>query len=227
VEPPSIEESLEAAENAVEGGRSLAGTGFWRAVEEVKRDPALAERYADRIAVIDQRAFTDWPLLKIPIGLGTALAFAATAAGLALIGLSYFAGSSPADVVLFFLGLGVLLGSTHGLGHLLVGGIAGIRFTHWFVAQVSRPQPGVKVDYASYLRASARSRAWMHASGAITTKLIPFVMIGAAVAAGLPPWAVWALPVLGVAMIVTDFAWSTKASDWKKFRREMRLAQDS
>jgi hypothetical protein len=227
VEPSSIEARLGAADAAVEAGRSLAGTGFWAAVEEVKREPALASQYADRIAGIDQRAFADWPLVVIPIGLGTVLALIATGVGLALVGLSYLADSSPTDIVLFYLGLVVLLGSTHGLGHLLVGRIVGIRFTHWFVAQVSRPQPGVKVDYATYLRTPARSRAWMHASGAITTKLIPFLLIGAAVAAGLPAWAVWALPVLGVAMIITDIAWSTKASDWRKFRREMGLAQDS
>jgi hypothetical protein len=101
----------------------------------------------------------------------------------------------------------------------------GMRFTHWFIGKISQPQPGVKVDYSTYLRTPASRRAWMHASGAITTKVTPFALIGAAVAADLPSWAVWGVPVVGVAAIVTDILWSTKHSDWMKFRREMEFAQ--
>ena len=67
----------------------------------------------------------------------------------------------------------------------------------------------------------------MHASGAIVSKLVPFALIGAAVAADLPSWAVWLLPVIGGVTIVTDVLWSTKKSDWKKFSREMAFAQTS
>jgi hypothetical protein len=31
---------------------------------------------------------------------------------------------------------------------------------------------------------------------------------------------------MGVAALATDVLWSTKASDWKKFRREMSFAQE-
>jgi hypothetical protein len=66
----------------------------------------------------------------------------------------------------------------------------------------------------------------MHASGAITTKLIPFLLIGAAIAAGLPTWVVWVVVAIGVGAVTTDVAWSTKKSDWKKFRREKGFAQE-
>ena len=69
---------------------------------------------------------------------------------------------------------GVLLVTTHGLGHLAVGKARGMKFTHWFVGTMQRPQPGVKLDYATYLRVDAVGRAWMHASGAIVTKIVPF-----------------------------------------------------
>jgi hypothetical protein len=101
----------------------------------------------------------------------------------------------------------------------------GIDFTHWFIGTIVRPQPGVKVDYSSYLRTPAMARAWMHASGAIVTKAIPVLLLGAAVAAGLPSWAIWGLVVISVATIATDVLWSTKSSDWMKFRRERRFAQ--
>ncbi len=46
-----------------------------------------------------------------------------------------------------------------------------MRVIYWFVGTIRRPQPGVKVDYASYLRAPPRQRAWMHASGAIVVEV--------------------------------------------------------
>jgi hypothetical protein len=53
------------------------------------------------------------------------------------------------------------------------------------------------------------------------------LLIGAGIAADLPLWVAWVLAGFGAATIVTDVVWSTKASDWKKFRREMSLTQDS
>lgn len=219
----AIEESLTRAEHAVDAGEGLSGTGFWQAVSTVKGQPELAERYADRIAAIDERAHRNWALLVIPLGVGTVLAVVATLVGLALVSWAY-ALEGGAAIVAFLVGFGVLIASTHALGHLVVGMILGIRFSYWFVGKVSQPQPGVKVDYATYLRTKASKRAWMHASGAIVTKAIPFLLIGAAVAADLPIWVAWALAAFGVVAFATDVLWSTKASDWKRFRREMGFA---
>jgi hypothetical protein len=223
--PTPIEGALAAAERAVSDGRGLAGTGFWAAVSMVKGEPELVDRYADRIAAIDRSVFEKWAFLALGIVAGTVLMLVATAGGLALIALAYAAEGIWA-VLSFYAGLGVLLGTTHGLAHLLVGRLSGMRFTHWFIGAVTRPQPGVKMDYSTYLRADARQRAWMHASGALVTKALPFALIGAAVAADLPTWAVWALPALGAVMIISDITWSTKKSDWMKFKREMRFAQE-
>lgn len=226
VSSPAVEETLSRAEAALESGEGLAGTGFWGMVAEAKRQPELVDRYGDRIAMIDSRAHRDWAFLIVPLWLGTTLALIVTLLGLALIWWAYFL-TDVAAIVAFFVGFGIVLVPTHGLAHLVVGRLVGIGFTYWFVGTIARPQPGVKVDYASYLRASPQGRAWMHASGAIVTKSLPFLLIGAAVAAGLPVWAAWALVVVGAASIVTDIVWSTKASDWKRFRREMAYAVDS
>jgi hypothetical protein len=67
----------------------------------------------------------------------------------------------------------------------------------------------------------------MHASGALVTKVLPFAFLGAALAADIPIWAVVVLVAVGIGQIVTDLLWSTKASDWKKFRREMGFAQSA
>jgi uncharacterized membrane protein YraQ (UPF0718 family) len=66
----------------------------------------------------------------------------------------------------------------------------------------------------------------MHASGAIFTKVMPFAFIGAAIAAGVPTWVPWALFVIGLAQIGTDIVWSTKSSDWAKYKREMALVTE-
>lgn len=226
VTSPPIEESLARAERAIDAGEGLSGTGFWQAVSAVKREPELVDRYADRIAAIDSRAHRSWVWFTVPVGLGTAAAVLVTLGGVALIGWAYDLDGSGA-VIVFLVGAGVMIAATHGLAHLLVGWLVGIRFTYWFVAKISQPQPGVKVDYATYLRTKARRRAWMHASGAIATKAIPFLLVGAAIAADLPGWVAWALAGVGVATLATDALWSTRASDWKKFSREMRFAQDS
>lgn len=218
--------ALEKAESNLSAGKSLDGTGFWAAVTRVKKDPALVERYGERIAAIDETAFRNWALVVVPVLPGTILALVATVVGLGLVGWAYRL-DDMAAVIVFYLGFGIVLVTTHGLAHLAVGRMLGIRFTSWFIGTLKRPQPGVKIEYVSYLRAEPQDRAWMHASGAIVTKLIPFAMLGAAIAAGLPWWARWGLVGIGVASILTDAIWSTKASDWKKYRREMELVPDA
>lgn len=223
----SVEESLDRAESAVASGEGLSGTGFWSAVSTVKANSELVDRYADRISEIDDRAFRQWALFIVPLWLGTLLMLVATTGAIALIGWAYYL-EGFAAVIVFYLGFGALLVTTHSLGHLLVGSILGIRFEYWFMGPPSFPLTGgVKIDYRTYLRVSPRARAWMHAAGALTTKIVPFALIGAALAADLPAWAVWTLPVIGLAAIATDVLWSTKKSDWKKFRREMGFAQGS
>lgn len=219
-----VESTLSAAENRVANGESLAGTGFRRVVAAAKKDPEIAHRYGKRIARIDDTAFRRWALLVVPIVPGTIIALAVTAAGVFLVGWAYTLvddGRDSMAVLSFFAGLGVLLGTTHGLGHLAVGRLLGIRFSAWYLPGLTRPQPGVKIDYDSYLRSTPSRRAWMHAAGAITTKLVPFALIGAARVAGLADWVTWALVGLGLAMIATDVLWSTKSSDWARFRREL------
>ncbi len=213
------------ARQAAENGDGLAGTGFWRLVTEIKRDDSL-HRHIDAVAEVDQIAFKNWAVLVVPLWLGTTLMVAGTVFGLLLVWLAYPIEGFWSGIWLLA-GTGVLLVTTHGLAHLVVGQILGIRFTSWFIGTFARPQPGVKTDYSTYLRASAVSRAWMHASGAILTKSIPFLMLGAGVAADVPVWSVWALVVIGLIQIATDVFWSTSASDWKKFKREMAFAQSS
>jgi hypothetical protein len=40
-----------------------------------------------------------------------------------------------------------------------------------------------------------------------------------------PAWTAWALIALGLLLIGTDVAFSVRSSDWKKVRRELRVAR--
>ncbi|MDH3247408.1 MAG: hypothetical protein OEQ47_00490 [Acidimicrobiia bacterium] len=223
MERAEVESRLDRAERAVQEGAGLSGTGFWSAVGAVKQDPSLADTYRMRIAAIDRAAFEAWALFTVPAAVGTAVMVVGTLVGLGFVWAAY--GASDLWAGLFLLaGTGITLVTTHGLAHLVVGRAFGMRFTHWFVGTLARPQPGVKVDYATYLATPARARAWMHASGALVTKAIPFLALGPALVIGVPGWVTALLVVIGVVVIVTDVLWSTNASDWKKFRREMSYA---
>ena len=224
IEWMEIDQILHASEDALAVGDPIGHTGFWRAVATVKGDPDLVERYADRISVIDAEAFRQWAMITVPLWAGNLLAIGGTFVGFALIWWAYFLGDLLAGLI-FLLGFGIILVTTHSLTHLLVGSLVGINFLKWFVGSVTRPQPGVKIDYSTYLRTPPRSRAWMHASGAIVTKLMPFLLLGAAYGADVPRWVVLVLLGVGIGQIVTDLVWSTTSSDWKKFKREMEFAQ--
>ncbi len=66
----------------------------------------------------------------------------------------------------------------------------------------------------------------------IASKIAPFAVFAVVYlkhrAAGydlFPSWSLWAILGLGVVQILTDIFFSTKKSDWKKFRRERRVAR--
>ena len=115
--------------------------------------------------------------------------------------------------------------SLHCLAHWVVGRIVGIRFTWYFVGGPFPPRPGLKTDYATYLRTSPSARAWMHASGAIATKVAPFLALAFWPASDAPWWSAVALLALGVLQIVTDILFSVRSSDWKKVKRERSIAR--
>jgi hypothetical protein len=221
-----VERILSSAERTLAKGEKvdLKRLGFWRAVEAVKQHREWVEAYADRISAIDRDAFRRSTWIDIPLNVGLGGLAAGTLIGVSLVG-GAFLTPPPVNGLLLLAGTGVLLAATHDLAHWAVGRAVGIHFTGLFIARPSRPQPGIKIDYATYLRTPARARAWMHASGALVTKVIPFALIPLAVAARTPRWVTFILVLLGVAQVATDVLFSTTSSDWKRFTREMRNAR--
>jgi hypothetical protein len=226
VDEVAIDRALTACEQQLQAGRTpdLRALGFWRAVAAVKRQRDLVDRYASRIAAIDRQTFRRRVRLTFPVGLGIVLVIGGLLVDLVFLAVASGA-QHPWREILVLVGAVGLDVATHGIAHLAVGALVGIAFSDWFIDLPKKPQPGFKIDYASYLRAAPRQRAWMHAAGAIATKLTPFLVIPYAMAIGTETWAVLLLLALGVIQLVTDVLFSVKASDWKKFRREMKIAR--
>jgi hypothetical protein len=220
-----IETVLDNADRALEDGRGLAGTGFWPAVAQLRANGVLAVRYGDRVAAIDRRAFERGVRMRVAIGTGIAILVAGTVAGIAGLVLASKLENVPQAVVILA-SFGLLLLSTHSLAHFVVGRAVGIRFTHVFVAG-RPPEPGVKTDYASYLRTTPAKRALMHASGAVVSKIVPFALVPVVFAMHAWPGDAWILLGVGAVTIATDIFISTRISDWKKVRRELRAARQT
>ena len=222
----TYQEAFWRIEAAVDAGRTdLGSLGFWRLLAKVKREPALATHWADVAGRIDRKAFEARVRLRFPVWFGNAVLLLGVLLGSFAVGMA-LGTSSPtfAGLALLFAG-GAWLVCLHDLAHWLTGRIAGIRFTSYFLSGPFPPRPGLKTDYATYLRAAPAARAWMHASGAIATKAAPFAALAFWPATGAPGWAAWALVGVGLLTVVTDVLFSTKRSDWKKVRRELAVAR--
>ncbi|HEX6845215.1 MAG TPA: hypothetical protein VF235_08890 [Actinomycetota bacterium] len=215
---------LDRIEAAVASGNTdLSGLGFWRLVGEVKRDPVLVGTHADQIGRIDTAVFRARVRLRVPVWAGNALLLAGIVVGAAAVVVAARTEDAVAGIALLA-AAGIWALAVHSPTHWVVGWLAGIRFTDYFLGGPPPPRPGLKTDYATYLRAEPAMRAWFHASGAIATKLAPFVALALAPLTNAPAWAVWATAGLAVFQIVTDVLFSVKSSDWKKFRRERAVA---
>lgn len=221
-----IRAELERIERAVDGGDTdLAELGFWRVLGRVKADPALVARFADQAGRIDGKVFVARVRPRFPVWSGNLVLLAGIVVGAAAVVVA-----ARADEIVSGLALvaaaGVWSVSVHSPAHWVVGRLVGIRFTCYFVGGPPPPRPGIKTDYATYLRTAPAPRAWMHASGAIATKIAPFVALAFYPVTHAPAWAAWVVLALGILQIVTDITLSAKTSDWKKFRREMAFARE-
>ena len=221
-----IAEELDRIEAAVrEGSTDLRALGFWRVVAAIKRDPVLVLDDADQVGRIDRAAFVARVRARVPVWVGTLLLGAVIAVGVVAIVLAARWTGTAAGLALLAAALAWALG-VHSPSHWAFGWFAGIRFTDYFLGGPPPPRPSLKTDYATYLRAEPSMRAWFHASGAIATKIAPFVAVALAPATNAPAWAVLAAAAFGVLQIITDLLFSTKSSDWKRFSRERAVAKD-
>ena len=224
--PEDFQDAFTRIENAVDAGEAdLSKLRFWGLVREIKREPRLSEHWAETIGRIDRKAYERRVRPRFPVWFGNAVLLAGTGVAGAAIGYAT-ACDNRAVAGGLLVGSGAVLSVTvHDLAHWAIGRLRGIRFLSYFLDGPFRIQPGLKTDYATYLRTAPEARATMHAAGAVASKIAPFVALGLWPISDAPAWAAWGLAALGGIQILTDVVWSTKKSDWKKFSREMAAAR--
>lgn len=226
--PEDIAAELDRIESAIAAGTAdLRSLGFWKLVGRVKKDPELVDRYADQIGRIDFEAFKSFAKVRFPVALGNAVLMIGALVGAGFVAVAM--GTSNPTVAGIALVLAAVIWSVavHSPTHWVVGRVFGMRFRCYFFGGPFPPRPGLKTDYASYLRTPARRRAWMHASGALATKAAPFVALAFWPATDASAWAAALVFLIGVVQILTDVLLSTKSSDWKKVKRELAAARRS
>jgi hypothetical protein len=206
------------------GNTDLSALGFWKLVRAVKADPALATHWADAVGRIDRLAFEARVRPRFPVWLGNAALSLGALAGVGAVVFSSLCHDRLWSGLALVASAGIWSVTLHDLGHWVAGRMEGIRFTCYFLDGPFRIQPGLKTDYATYLRTSPEGRATMHAAGALASKIAPFVSLALWPVTNAPGWAALAIAAIGVIQIVTDVVWSTKHSDWKKVARERRVA---
>ncbi len=221
-----LREALARIEAAVDAGDTdLRTLGFWKLVGGIERDAEDSDRWAEQIARIDQTAFRAGIGLRAPIWVGNSVLLAGVVVGALSVAVSRATSDrTVAGVALVVAGV-VWSVSVHCPTHWAVGRLVGIRFTDYFLGGPFPPRPGLKIDYRSYLRTDPSARAVMHASGAIATKLAPFVALGFWQSTVAPWWSAVLLLGLGVLQVLTDLLFSVRSSDWKKVKRERAVAR--
>ncbi len=222
-----VGEGLARIRAALEAGETdLRSLGFWRLVERVKADPTQVAGRADEVGRIDRAAFEALVRFRVPVWVGNGVLLLGTAVGGAAVATALATDSSVVAGIALLAAGGVWSVTLHDLAHWAVGRAVGIRFVAYFIGwRPPPPRPGLKTDYATYLRASPRGRAWMHASGAIATKLAPLAALAFWPATPAPGWAAFGLVGFAAFAVVTDLLFSFRLSDWKKVRRELRVGR--
>ena len=224
--PVDLSADLDRIEAAVQAGNTdLKALGFWRLVAHVKPDRLLVDRYGDQIGRIDGAAFQAFARFRMPVWVGNTILLIGAAVGLAAAIVARSVSSETLAGFLLIAAGAIWTVTLHCPTHWFVGYMVSIRFTDYFVGGPPPPRPGLKSDYATYLKADPGSRAWMHAFGAIVSKLAPFLALAFWPGSGAPWWSAAALIAIGVITIVTDITMSVKKSDWKKFKRERAVAK--
>lgn len=207
------------------GETSLGKLGFWKLMARVKLSPELIEAAADAAGRVDAKAFDAFTKLRSPVWLGNLVLFIGVGVGAFAVLVARYASSSLVAGVALVAAAGIWSVAVHSPAHWVVGRAFGMRFRCYFLGGPFPPRPGLKTDYASYLRTDARKRAWMHASGALATKVAPFVVLAFWPGSGAPAWSAWIVLAIGIVQILTDIFFSVKTSDWKKVKRELAVAR--
>lgn len=173
------------------GARGSVRLRLERVKRRALRDGELAKAVAEQVGRLDLLLFKARRRSLIPLPAGLVLCVFGTAIGL-LIPLLAVQLQQPSSVLLLAASFTSLWFFPHCLAHHLVGRLLGIRFHFYYVGRslltrlqlpviqaIARRMPmlGIKVDYATLLRASPARRAAMYYSGPLASTLLPLYTV--------------------------------------------------
>src|ERR687891_809415 len=122
-----------------EGRRDLGALGFWRLVRQIKRDPALSHHWAEEVGRIDRAAFERWVRPRFPVWFGNAVLLIGSAVLVAFVPVAVALARDAASPEPVLPGLMLLVAAVglavtlHDPAHWVVGRLAGMRFTWYFL----------------------------------------------------------------------------------------------
>ena len=183
-------------------------------VNQVKKDKLNDYTLLEQIENISQKKFREKVSLTLSVPAGNLLESVITIAA------AVMAFRISPEWMLYLSAL-ILMTTLHPLAHYATGLISGIRFTHYYLNGPARIEPTLRIDYASYLKASGRKRALMHASGVIGTLAAPLIAAAIAVNRGAGG-AAGNLFILFLLLLVFELLTSTKIGDLMRAKREYR-----
>lgn len=173
-----VEKALNKIEKELDKGNYAAvkKLGFWKVVKAVKKDPTLAEGFAERIGGIDQRLFESKVWVKLSYSTGTAIELIGAVFGLFLL---YLGATSQGitSTVSYVVSAVVLMTALHPISHSIAGKLFGIGFHFYFLNGPMFIEPTLKVDYSTYVKAPAKNRALFHLAGAVNSVLSTFIVL--------------------------------------------------
>ncbi|VVB97583.1 Uncharacterised protein [uncultured archaeon] len=201
-----LKEKLKLIENKYDG------KAFQAIINIVKKDKVGDEEMLDLIEKISQKKFREKVSFSFSVFGGNMMELIVTVAAIAL------AFQGGADWMLYIAAL-VLMTTLHPLSHYIIGSLLGIKFTHYYLNGPARIEPTLRINYFTYLKAPARSRALMHMSGVIGTVAAPLIPALIAISKGAAGAAA-NLGILFLLLIVFELLTSTRIGDLMRAKRE-------
>jgi hypothetical protein len=188
------------------------GKAFWAIVDRVKKDKTNDDELLKHIENISQKRFREKASFTVSVPLGNLLEIVLTISAVVLA-----LKASPGWML--YISALILMTALHPLSHYATGSLYGIRFTHYYLNGPARIEPTLRIDYSSYLKASGRKRALVHASGVLGTVAAPLIAAGIAANRGAGD-AAGNLFILFLLLVVFELLTSTKIGDLMRARRE-------
>jgi len=158
---------IEALEQAVKEKRASMRE-FYALVKEIRKEPGAISTYAGRLGEINRLIFFSEHRFRVPMVLGTGIELLVFFLAAGLGSATILQENSLAIVVAQVLTVSTL----HPLAHVLAGKSLGMGFLGYYFNGPMKIEPGVKVDYASFLVRTSKERAFFFFAGVLGT-LIP------------------------------------------------------